>query len=81
MGRLTKKTTILFDAEEYERLKRAARLRRCSVGNLIRSALREKNLLSDSDSRSDAAERLSQLSLPVSDWEEMEREILAGASE
>ena len=81
MGHLAKKTTILFNAEEYERLRQAARARRCSVGSLIRSALRGQSLLSDTKGRSEAVEKLVGLSLPVSDWEVMEQEILAGASE
>lgn len=80
MGRLAKKTTILFEPEEYERLKRVARTRRCSVGELIRSTMREQHLPSELSTRLEAVKQLSELALPVADWEELEREIIAGAT-
>jgi len=81
MGRLAKKTTILFEPEEFERLKRAAGLRRCSVGELIRTTLMEKRLLSRAESRLDAVAGLAKLSIPAGTWEELEAETIQGATE
>lgn len=81
MGNLCKKTTILFEPDDYERLKEVARLKRCSVGELIRTTLREQHLLPDAAGRQEAVRELAGLGLPVGAWEEMEEEILAGASE
>lgn len=80
MGRLAKKTTILFEPEEYERLQRVARRRKCSVGELIRSTLREQYLKADPVRRGEAARELAKLSLPVAGWEEMEEETISGAA-
>ena len=81
MGRLAKKTTILFDPDEYARLKQIARHRGCSVGELIRSTLRDLYLKPDVAGRLEAACALSELAAPVGEWEEIEREILAGTTE
>jgi len=81
MGKLAKKTTILFDPEEYERLKRTAQRRGCSVGELIRSTLRENHLLTNPEQRAKATRELAELSLPVGDWEEMEADTIHGAME
>jgi len=81
MGRLAKKTTILFDSDEYERLKGIARRRKCSVGELVRSALRKEHMLSAPAKRVSAARKLAALSLPVSECEEMEQQSILGGIE
>ena len=81
MGRLAKKTTILFEPEEYERLKRVASRKKCSVGELIRSTLREQYLQKNPAHRAKAADELAKLSLPVAGPEEMEEETISGATE
>jgi len=80
MRPLEKKTTILFSTEEYLRLKDAARIRRCSVGELIRRTLREQSLLVDPQDKDAAVDALAEMSLPVGSWEELEEETLRGAT-
>jgi len=81
MGRLAKKTTILFDPDEYDRLKSAAHRRGCSVGELIRATLREGKVISDPEDSIDAAKELAEMKLPAGNWEEMEQETIDGGLE
>ena len=71
---LTKKTTILFSPDLYDRLTRLAKQRRTSVGELVRAACRAQYGLSSSSERLALVDQLAQFSLPVATPEEMERE-------
>lgn len=42
MEELTKKTTILFSLEQYDYLRRLAKRRQTSVGDLVRTACKEQ---------------------------------------
>lgn len=73
---LTKKVIVLFEPEQYERIKRRARLQGVSVGNLIRQAV--DNLLAqgwvpDKEERLKAARRLTEAQEEVLEWDELER--------
>lgn len=74
MEQLTKKTTILFPPDLYERLKRLAEQRQTSVGELVRRACEERYQLYSVEERVRAVRELGKLSLPVGSPEEMERE-------
>jgi hypothetical protein len=71
---LTKRTTVLFTPELYERLTREAERRRTSVGHLIREACESSYRVDSIASRLAAAERLTELDLPVGTPSEMEAE-------
>ena len=74
---LTKKTTILFPPDLYNRLAQLARQRGLSVGELVREACRAQYSLSTASERLALVERLARFSLPVGTPEEMERESVA----
>ena len=77
MSVLTKRAQILFSPEEYESLKKLAILKKCSMGELVREAVRKHYQIGTKKERIEAVERLCQKKdLPVHDWEEIEREIM-----
>ncbi len=78
---LTKKTTILFPPDLYERLKRLAEQRQTSVGDLVRRACEDRYHLHSVEERVRAVRELSELSLPVGTPEEMERESVPDADD
>ena len=71
---LSKKTTILFTEDLYERLAGLARQRRVSVGFLVRDACVNQYGLHTPEDRLDAVRELGELSLPVGTAEEMAAE-------
>ena len=71
---LTKKTTILFPPDLYQRLASLADQRHSSVGELVREACRAQYSLTSRADRLAFVDRLGALSLPVGTVEEMERE-------
>jgi hypothetical protein len=81
MERLTKKTTILFSPELYDRLANLAEQRRSSVGELVREACRVQYSLVSLKDRLSLVDRLGALQLPVGTPEEMERESVAAPVE
>jgi predicted DNA-binding ribbon-helix-helix protein len=75
------KTEVTLDAAKYERLERIARERSASVDDLIREAVDVHFGLATRAERLAALEALAGLELPVGSWEEMEAEIVKGATE
>ena len=71
---LSKKTTILFPPQLYQRLASLADQRHTSVGELVREACRAHYSLTSRADRLALVERLGALTLPVGTVEEMERE-------
>lgn len=71
---LTKKTTILFPPDLYDRLARLAEQRKSSVGELVRQACRTQYSLSSRSERLAIIDQMAALSLPVGTPEELERE-------
>ena len=74
MATLNKRVQVLLSASQYARLKEIARSRGKSVGALVRQAVQKQYLDTSRDERLAAVEEMSRLRLPVSDWEQMERE-------
>lgn len=78
---LSKKTTILFPPDLHEELVRLARARRCSLGSLVRDAVRRQYGLITREERIQAAERLTAMELPVGAVEDMTRESVPSPDE
>ena len=81
MGDSMVKTTVAFDRSKYEELKRIASTRRCNVEDLIRESVEVRFSLFSDDERKKAVEAMASLALPVGSWEEIEQEIISGATE
>ena len=81
MDSLTKKTTILFPPDLYDRLASLAEQRHSSVGELVREACRVQYSLVRLTDRLSLVDRLSALQLPVGTQEEMERESVPSAAD
>lgn len=71
---LTKKTTLLFPPDLHEHLSRLAQQRGVSLGELVRRACETQYGLVSRESRLAAVRELAEMSLPVADPEQMERE-------
>jgi hypothetical protein len=71
---LTKKTMVLFPPALHRRLKKIAKERHTSLGELVRSACEREYCGPTREERIAAARALASMNLPVSDWETMERE-------
>lgn len=78
MPTLTRRVQVLLSPGQHERLAALARARGTSVGALIREAI-DQVYLHDrpTEEALEAVRRLAALSLPVADWEQMEREATA----
>ena len=72
---LDKKTTVLFSHEQFSNLKKIAKAKKRSIGNLIRSACEKEYGLVPQDEALDAVDALSKLSLPVGSVQEMKRQL------
>lgn len=77
MAGLTKRVQVLFNPEQLKELKKRAKAREGSVGELIREAVEEKYLSKTlTEEKVAAAKKIIAMELPISDWEEMEKEII-----
>jgi hypothetical protein len=74
MPTYTERLQVLLSLEQLTRLRTIAQAQDESVGALIRKAIEEVYLHPEQATRLDAVQRMAALSLPVSDWEQMERE-------
>ena len=72
---LGKKTTVLFSHEQFSNLKKLAKARNRSIGNLIRSACEKQYGLVPQDEALEAVDALSKLSMPVGSVQEMKRQL------
>ena len=74
-----RRTTVVLSEEEFQALKAISKRTRKSVSRLVREAVRKVYLSPGADEeKRKALEELSSLSVPVGDWEKMEREIEEG---
>jgi len=71
----TKRAQVLMEPGEYRRLERIARRQGVSVAELIRSAVRERYLLT-AEERAARVEAILRMNVPVGDWNEVEAVIL-----
>ena len=71
---LSKKTTILFPPDLHERLKRLAKIRGVSIGELVRSACEAQYRLVPSGERHALVLELAAMELPVSDTRTMKKQ-------
>jgi hypothetical protein len=74
MAAFTERIQVLVAPEQLARLRAIARRQHRSVGALVREAVERTYLHDDTERRLAAVERLAEMELPVSDWEQMERE-------
>jgi hypothetical protein len=77
---LTRRVQVLFSPDQMARLQAIAQAKGESVGVLIRKAVEAVYLHHEPEKRREAVKRLAALSLPVSDWEQMERESMPGCA-
>ena len=71
---LSARVQVLFDPAHVARLQAIAESQGCSVGALIREAVERTYLDRDRAERVAAVDQMARLSLPVADWEQMERQ-------
>jgi predicted transcriptional regulator len=82
MARYTRRVQSVLSEEQYEELSRIAEQRDQPLSVLIREAVKETYLEKRGTRRRlEAVERITSLDAPVSDWEQMEEEIIRGAGE
>lgn len=81
MAVYTERIQVLVAPAQLARLRAIARRQRTSVGALVREAVEAKYFESDTERRVAAVERLAAMSLPVADWEQMERESVRWATD
>jgi hypothetical protein len=75
------KAEVTLDRAKFERLEALALARKASVDELIREAVESHfGLVTQAERRADL-DALGRLDLPVGSWEEMEAEIIRGATE
>ena len=74
MSILTRRVQVLLSPDQIARLQAIARAEGQSVGALIRKAVETVYFHPQPERRREAVKRMAALSLPVSDWEQMERE-------
>lgn len=72
----TRRTQLLMDPKEFQRLRAIARRRKTSVAELIRSAVREAYFKPQLDRKAIVRE-IANMNLPVIEWDEARREIEA----
>ena len=77
MSKYNKRTQVLLSEEQYERIAREARARGESMGSLIREAV-DRAYDDDRERKLKLVKEIAAMNLPVSDWDEMEEEIIRG---
>ena len=68
------KTTILLTRNQYDQLRRLAKQKKRSMGDLIRSACEKEYGIVSPETASEAVEQLSRLKLPVDSPAKMKQE-------
>jgi len=80
MAGLEKRLEIRLDKVRFLRLQGLARQRKRRIAAIVREAIDDKLDRASVEERLAAVEELGRMRLPVSDWEQMEAEIDAGAT-
>ncbi len=78
---LSKKTTILLSPELHEHLRRVAKTRHKSMGELVREACESQYGFVSVDERRRAAKELASMSLPIGSVGEMKRQSVPDAKD
>jgi len=73
-----KKTTMLFEENMYKKLQEKSKMENLSIGELVREAVTNYYGIKSSKEKMEALEKLSKMNLPVSDYDEMEKDIVKG---
>jgi hypothetical protein len=73
----THRTQLLMEPEEYKRLKAEARRRGCSVGELVRLAVR-RTYLAPSPEKGPIVDAILGMKLPRIDWKRAKKDIESG---
>jgi hypothetical protein len=73
----TRRTQLLMDTEEYKRLEAEARRRGCSVGELVRLAVRQTYLMPNPE-KGPIVDALLGMNLPRMDWKRAKKDIESG---
>lgn len=73
----TRRTQLLMDPKEFQRLRAIARRRKTSVAELIRSAVREKYFQPQPD-RAAIVRSILNMNLPAIEWKDALKDIEAG---
>lgn len=75
--KLDARLEIRLYPEQLERLKEEAAKYNTSVGNIVREAIEQRYQVTAAE-KLKAVQQLSGINAPVSDWEQMKKEIEAG---
>jgi len=73
-----KKTTMLFEENMYKKLQEKSKMENLSIGELVREAVTNYYGIKSSKEKMEALEKLGKMNLPVSDYDEMEKDIIKG---
>ncbi len=75
--KLDARLEIRLHPEQLQKLKEEAAEKKTSVGNLVREAIDQHYVMS-TEKKLRAIEQLTQINAPVTNWEQMKKEIEAG---
>lgn len=75
--KLDARLEIRLDPEQLNRLKKEAAAKNTSVGELVREAIEQRYTVSRDD-KLKAVQEMANINAPVSNWEQMKKEIEAG---
>jgi hypothetical protein len=78
MIKLSKRLEIRLDKKTFDVLAERAKTQHKSIGELIRSAIRQTFQPQSGRKRRSALQKLFSLNAPVSDWPQMEKDIEKG---
>ena len=80
MKKYTERLEIRIDPLQLEKLKEESKKRKISVGEIVREAITKKYSVSREE-KIEEAKKMFQLNSPVTEWEEMKKEIEEGSKE
>ena len=80
MKEVSTRTAVALDSKLFRRLKEIADRRRCAVDDLVDESVKARYRLYTVEERRAAVDVLARMDLPVGTWDEMESEIVAGAT-
>jgi predicted transcriptional regulator len=75
------RTTVGLERGLFRRLKEIADRQHRKVDDLVAESIKARFRIHDAEERIAAVEAISDMDLPVGEWEELENEIIKGATE